>query len=134
MTEKPQASNAPQTPKAEASEEKLPLVIQVIPGQAREGLMTMFPVGKWEAKNLSDLVEEAMSKEHNVEDREVLNKIHEQMGGGGKLLYEGKEIHSNPLDYAKIEKTETGERYYYIELKAIKPQEGGRGLYRLLYS
>jgi hypothetical protein len=32
------------------------------------------------------------------------------------------------LEYAEAEQTEAGEKYLYVPIRAIKPQEGGMGL------
>jgi len=119
--EKTQAEKAPE---AKATE-KLSLVLEVIPGQAKEGLLTIFEAGKWETTELSDLVQKALAKDCSIEERDLVGKINEQMDGG-KLLYNNKEIHSTAADYAVREKTEAGQDYLYVALRAIKPQEGGR--------
>lgn len=105
-------------------EEKLPLVIEIIPGQAMQGLVTVFDYEEWKSKDLQSLVKTALEKTYSLEEQELLKKVKEQLTGG-KLLSKGKEVESSPLDYAVKERTESGQEYFYIELKAIKPQEGG---------
>ncbi|MEM5868815.1 MAG: hypothetical protein QXL09_02595 [Candidatus Aenigmatarchaeota archaeon] len=110
--------------KKEIAEKKLPLVLEIIPGQAKNGLLVLFDPGKYEEKNLEDLVKEALEKEVSIEERDLVEKIKEQLMGG-KLLYNNREINGKAIDYAVKEKTEAGEEYLYIALRAIKPQEGG---------
>jgi len=44
---------------------------------------------------------------------------------GGKLLCRGHEIEGTALEYAETEQTEAGEKYFYVPIRAIKPQEDG---------
>ncbi len=115
ISEKPVAEN----------KQNLSLVLEVIPGQAKEGLLTIFEAGKWEKSELSDLVDQALRKDCSIEEKDLVSKVREQLNSG-KLLYNNKEVHSNPEDYAVKEKTEAGQEYLYVGLRAIKPQEGGR--------
>ncbi|MBI4983074.1 hypothetical protein HZC32_00310 [Candidatus Woesearchaeota archaeon] len=104
----------------------LPLVLQIIPGQAKTGVYCKFEAGTWEGENIASLVNAALKREYSIEDREVLAKIKEQVNDGGKLLYQGKDIDTNGLSaYLVKEKTDSGQEYFYSELKAIKAQEGG---------
>jgi len=116
-------------PKSDATpnlEARLPLVLEIVPGQAREGLVEMFPPGSYETKDVADLVESVLGKENmSVEERQVLNDVRKQLHGG-KLLYNGQEVKGNYTAYATEQTTEQGEKYRYVVLKAIKPQEGGR--------
>ena len=105
-------------------EAKLPLVLEIVPGQAREGIIDIYDAGSYTGKNLKELVGETLAKERSIEERQIVQDIKKQLDDG-KLIYKGNEIKSNPLDYAVIEKTEAGEEYLYIRLTAIKPQEGG---------
>jgi hypothetical protein len=41
------------------------------------------------------------------------------------LLSRGQEIEGTAFEYAVSEQTEAGEKYLYIPVRAIKPQEGG---------
>jgi hypothetical protein len=41
------------------------------------------------------------------------------------LLCRGKAIEGTPLEQAVLEETEAGEKYLYVAVRAIKPQEGG---------
>src|SRR3989338_1855325 len=97
------------------SEEDLSLVLEIIPGQAKEGLMTVFEAGKWRKQELSDLVKQALGKDRSIEERDLVAKVKEQLNGG-KLLYNNKEVHSNPMDYAVREETEARQAYLYVGL------------------
>lgn len=107
------------------SEQLLPLVIEIIPGQAAEGLIQVFEPGTHEGRSLQDLVTEILNKEDwSLEDRQILVDIRRQMQGG-KFLWRGHEIQGDVKDYAVLEKTDAGEEYLYVPIRVIKPQEGG---------
>lgn len=107
------------------SEQILPLVIEIIPGQAAEGLIEVFEPGTYEGKSLQDLVDEILSREDwSLEDRQILVDIAGQRHGG-KLLWRGQEILGDVKDYAVLERTDVGEEYLYAPVRVIKPQEGG---------
>ena len=106
------------------SKTDLPLVLEIMPGQATEGIMSLYEPESYKGKNLDELVKSALNKDLSIEEQQIADKIKEQMVGG-KLLYKGNEVQSNPLDYAVVEKTGEGEKYFYVQLRAIKPQEGG---------
>jgi hypothetical protein len=116
-----------QTAKSELSglEAKLPLVLEIVPGQAREGVVDIYQPGTYNRKTLKQLVDMTLAKDMAIEDRQIVDEVKKQLSGG-ILLYNGKEIHSSPLDYAVKEKTAAGEEYLYVRLRAIKPQEGGQ--------
>ena len=105
-------------------EQKLPLVLEVIPGQAAEGLINIYQPGSYEGHELQDLVYQTIRMDHSVEDSRIADDISNQLNGG-KLLYQGAEIGANPLEHAVLEKTAKGESYHYVQIRAIKPQEGG---------
>ncbi|MFC1697384.1 hypothetical protein ACFL1H_03560 [Nanoarchaeota archaeon] len=105
--------------------EGLSLVLEVIPGQATEGLVTVYHAGNYEDKTLKQLVDTSLAKDRKLEEEQILKDVKSQMSGKGKLLYRGQQIGKNPLDHAIKEKTDNGEEYWYVGLKAIKPQEGG---------
>jgi len=109
----------------EEAEQLLPLVIEVLPGQAGEGLVDIFQPGAYEGKSLRKLCESTLEKKDlSIEEQLILEDINRQLDGG-KFLSRGQEIDSTVLDYAVIEKTEAGEKYLYVPIRAIKPQEGG---------
>jgi len=83
-------------PEREERERILPLVVEVMPGRA-------------------DLT---------IEERQVLEDIKRQLDGG-KLLCRGNEIDVPAAEYASVGETEAGEKYVYVPIRAIKPQEGG---------
>ena len=66
----------------------------------------------------------------SIEERQILDDIQRQLQGG-KLLAKGRNTHSPVLDYVRLEESEEGEKYFYIPVRAIKPQEGG-GPYSVL--
>ena len=109
----------------EEAEQLLPLVIEVLPGQAGEGLVDIYQPGAYEGKSLRKLCESTLKKEDlTIEEQLILEDINRQLDGG-KFLSRGQEIDSRALEYAVIEKTEAGEKYLYVPIRAIKPQEGG---------
>jgi len=110
---------------AEEAEQLLPLVIEVLPGQAGEGLVDIYQPGAYEGKSLRKLCESTLKKKDlTIEEQLILEDINRQLDGG-KFLSRGQEIESRALEYAVIEETEVGEKYLYVPIRAIKPQEGG---------
>ncbi|MEM4641098.1 MAG: hypothetical protein QXW65_01090 [Candidatus Pacearchaeota archaeon] len=111
---------------ANLNQEKLPLVLEIIPGQAKEGLLVLFKPGEYEEKNLEALVKEALEKEVSIEERDLVEKIKEQLDGGKLLhIYNNKEVKGEAIKHAVKETTEVGEKYLYIGVRVIKPEEGG---------
>ncbi len=105
--------------------EPLPLVIEILPGQSGVGLIDIFQPGAYERKTLRELCEEILQKEDwSIEEKEILENINKQLDGG-ILLSRGKTVDNTAVEYANIEETEAGERYFYVPVRAIKPQEGG---------
>jgi hypothetical protein len=103
----------------------LPLVVEVLPGQAREGLIDVYEPGSYEGIPVRELVYETLGKKSwSIEEKQILDDINRQLSGG-KLLIRGKEIQGMALDHAVMEQTGDGEKYLYISVRAIKPQEGG---------
>ena len=103
----------------------LPLVIEIIPGQAEEGLIDVYETGSYEGKNLRELVKNTLNKGNwSLEERQIIDDIRRQLTGG-KLLCRGKEIEGTAVDHALMESTDAGEDYLYLPVRAIKPQEGG---------
>lgn len=105
-------------------EERLPLVVEIMPGQAREGLVHIFEPDHYDEMQPDQLVHYALSSDTSIEDRSIKRKIEEQMQGG-VLLYKGEEAEGYLLDKLSVEETAQGERYMYMPLRVIKPQEGG---------
>ncbi|MBW1951549.1 MAG: GNAT family N-acetyltransferase [Deltaproteobacteria bacterium] len=102
------------------------LVIEIMAGQAGEGLIEIFEPGSYEGKPLRKLCEETLSKTNwSIEEQQVLEDIKRQLAGG-KLLCRGREVDGKARDYAEVQETEVGEQYLYVPVRAIKPQEGGR--------
>jgi len=109
----------------EIVEQVLPLVVEIIPGQAGEGLIDIYEPGSYEGQSLWRLCEKTLSKKHwSIEEQQVLEDIRRQLDGG-RLLCRGRQIDGTPLHFAVLQETEAGERYLYVPIRAIKPQEGG---------
>jgi len=111
--------------KTKELQQLLPLVVEIIPGQAAEGLIDVYEPGSYEGKTLRKLCEGTMNKKKwTIEEQLIIEDIHRQLEGG-KLLCRGRDIEGTALEYAVSEQTEAGERYLYVPIRAIKPQEGG---------
>lgn len=109
----------------EERREKLPLVLEILPGQAGEGLVVVYDPGAYEHRDLQELCDEALNRQNlSIEEQVILEDINRQLQGG-KLLFRGQEVTGSPLSAAVIEETEAGERYNYVPIRAVKPQEGG---------
>jgi hypothetical protein len=107
-------------------EELLPLVVEILPGQAGEGLLEVFEPGSYETKKLADLCQQMLERsDWSIEERQILDDIQRQLHGG-KLLAKGRNTQAPVQDYVRLEESEEGERYFYIPVRAIKPQEGGK--------
>ena len=112
--------------KAEEEQQVLPLVIEIMPGQAGEGLVDIYQPGSYEGKSLRQLCQKTLDKKDlSIEEQLILEDIERQLKGG-KFLSRGQDIDSMAQAYAVMEETEAGEKYLYIPVRAIKPQEGGR--------
>jgi len=106
-------------------EQPLPLVVEILPGQAGEGLLAVFEPGSYESKSLHDLCQQMLERrDWSIEERQILEDIQRQLQGG-KLLARGRDTQAQALDYARLEQSEAGENYFYVPVRAIKPQEGG---------
>lgn len=103
----------------------LPLVVEIIPGQAGEGLIEVFEPGSYEGKSLQELCDRMLAKKNwSIEDIQVLEDIQRQLDGG-RLLIRGGEIRNPAEKFAILEQSPAGENYLYVAVRAIKPQEGG---------
>ena len=106
-------------------EKLLPLVLEVMPGHAAEGLIDIYEPGSYEGKSLRKLCDRTLNKKNlSIEEQLIVEDITRQLEGG-KLLCRGQEIEGTALEYAVSEETEKGEKYLYVPVRAIKPQEGG---------
>jgi hypothetical protein len=107
------------------AEKLLPLVIEIMPGHAAEGLIDIYAPGSYEGKSLRKLCDRTLNKKKwSIEERLIVEDIDRQREGG-KLMCRGQEIDGTALEYAVSEQTEAGEKYLYVPIRAIKPQEGG---------
>ena len=112
---------------ADEAEKLLPLVLEIIPGHAAEGLIDIYVPGSYEGKSLRKLCDSTLSKKNlSIEEQLIAEDVARQLEGG-KLLCRGQEIEGTALEYAVSEQTEAGEKYLYVPIRAIKPQEGGIG-------
>jgi len=109
----------------EVVEQLLPLVLELIPGQAGEGLIDVHEPGSYEDQSLRKLCERLLGRTNwSLEEQHVLEDVRRQLAGG-RLLCRGRYIDGAALDHAVVEETEAGEKYLYIPVRVIKPQEGG---------
>ncbi|HYA02516.1 MAG TPA: hypothetical protein VEI04_05325 [Syntrophobacteria bacterium] len=112
-------------PEREELPRALPLVLEIMAGQASEGLVDILEARSYEGRSLRALVQAALSRaDLTIEERQILEDIKRQLDGG-KLLSRGKDIDGTATEYASLEETEAGEEYLYVPVRAIKPQEGG---------
>ena len=103
----------------------LPLVVEIMPGQAAEGLIDIYEPGSYEGKTLRKLCDRTLSKKKwTIEEQLIIEDINRQLAGG-KLLCRGQDVEGTALEYAVSEQTEAGEKYLYVPIRAVKPQEGG---------
>jgi hypothetical protein len=103
----------------------LPLVVEIIPGQAGEGLIEVYEPGDYEGRSLQELCNRMLAKTNwSIEELQVLEDIQRQLDGG-RLLTKSGGIGSAAQEYATLEETAAREKYFYIAVRAIKPQEGG---------
>ena len=103
----------------------LPLVLEIIPGQAGEGLVVVLEPDSYEGRPLRELCREALGRtDFSIEERQVLDDIERQLKGG-KLLCQGRDLEAPAASFGTVEETEAGEAYLYVPVRAIKPQEGG---------
>ena len=110
------------------AEKLLPLVLEVMPGHAAEGLIEIYEPGSYEGKTLRKLCDQTLNKKNlTIEEQLIAEDVARQLEGG-KLLCRGQEIEGTALEFAVSEQTEAGEKYFYVPVRAIKPQEGGIGL------
>jgi hypothetical protein len=107
------------------AEKLLPLVLEIIPGHAAEGVIDIYEPGSHEGKSLRKLCDRTLNKKNlTIEEQLIVEDVARQLEGG-KLLCRGQEIEGTALEYAVSEQTEAGEKYLYVPIRAIKPQEGG---------
>ena len=107
------------------AEKLLPLVLEIMPGHAADGLIEIYEPGSYEGKTLRKLCDRTLSKKNlTIEEQLIVEDIARQLDGG-KLLCRGQDIEGTALEFAVSEETEAGEKYFYVPVRAIKPQEGG---------
>jgi len=112
-------------PRPVRREKPLPLVLEILPGQAGEGLVDIYPPGSYEGKSPQELCDLFLRKtDWSLEEQIIIDDIRRQLDGG-KLLFKGRELTGAASDLAEPEVTQEGEEYLYLPIRAIKPQEGG---------
>jgi hypothetical protein len=95
----------------EESQQVLPLILEILPGHAAEGLIDIYEPGSYEGKTLRKLCERTLSKKKwSIEEQLIIEDITRQLHGG-KLLCGGHEIEGGAVEYAVTEETEAGEKY-----------------------
>jgi hypothetical protein len=103
----------------------LPLVVEIIPGLAGEGLIAVHEPGSYEGASLQELCDAMLARQDwSIEELQVLEDIQRQLTGG-KLLAGGRAIGGPAAGYSVLEETPAGESYLYVAVRAIRPQEGG---------
>ena len=103
----------------------LPLVVEIIPGAAEEGLVRAFNVGEYDIeKNVKALAKEILSGEYDMEEGHLIQRINKEINGGKYLIGE-EEVNSKIRNYVAKETTEDGLDYLYLQLRIVRPQEGG---------
>ena len=109
----------------DVEQQLMPLVLEIIPGHAAEGLIEVYEPGSYEGESLKRLCEKTLSKKNlSIEEQLILEDVSRQLEGG-KLLCRGQEIDGGLLEFALAEQTKAGEMYFYVPVRALKPQEGG---------
>ena len=82
------------------AEKLLPLVLEIMPGHAAEGLIDIFEPGSYEAKSLRKLCNRTLSKKNlTIEEQLIVEDVTRQLEGG-KLLCRGQEIEGTALEAA----------------------------------
>jgi hypothetical protein len=110
---------------ADVLEHMLPLVLEILPGQASEGLIDVYQPGSYEGRTLRKLCDKVLLRKNlTLEEQQILEDIDRQLNGG-RLLCRGHGVDSMAIEYAVVEQTEAGEKYLYVPIRAIRPQEGG---------
>jgi hypothetical protein len=107
------------------AEKLLPLVLEILPGHAAEGLIDIYEPGSYEVKSLRKLCDRTLRKKKVPQEEQLIAEDVARQLEGGKLLCRGQEIDGTALEFAVSEQTEAGEKYFYVPIRAIKPQEGG---------
>jgi hypothetical protein len=119
-----------ESPEGQRQEKVLPLVLEILPGQASHGLIDIYEPGSYEGKSLRNLCDRTLAKPNwSIEDRQIVDDILRQLDGG-ILLCRGQDVYDQALTYAEVEESEAGEKYLYVPIRVIKPQEGGAGAER----
>src|SRR4030067_3812261 len=96
------------TPGIEIVEQVLPLVLEIIPGQAADGLIDIYEPGSHEGQTLRKLCERTLNKKDwSIEELQILEDIRRQPEGG-RLICRGKPSAGAALDLAAREATEGG--------------------------
>lgn len=110
-------------------QEKLPLIVEVLPGSAGEGF-GLIRVFEWGSCNLAQPPQEyfdrAVQTPEGVEEQSIIRRIQQERPGN--LLVGAASAPSATVreigHHLEIRDDEE-ERYAYLRLRYVKPQEGG---------
>lgn len=106
-------------------EERLPLAIEVAPGQAEKGLIGIFSPAEYEGQTTRYLVGQMLIDPNlDFEDQRIADEI-KSMIEGGVLQFEDEQASDNPFEHSNIEYMSADERVHYLPLRIIQPKTGG---------
>lgn len=115
----------PEEQKKINTEEKLPLVVELIPGVADQGFIKAYESGNYSLdRTVDSVVNDLILGNHSIEDNVTIDRIKKELGGQmfiGKQDVKGKFV----KDYIRVETTKDGAKYLYLPIRVVKPQEGG---------
>jgi hypothetical protein len=102
-----------------------PMIVEIKAGQASVGLVGVFTPEEYRGRSIGELVQTTLNNQNmSTEDRNLATDVQNNLKNG-KLLYKGNEVKGPAMQYAVPDKSEQGEDFLYVELRAIQPQEGG---------
>ena len=116
--------------KEESLEEKLALIVEVVPGGSSKdysGPMTYIKEGEWENKTAKQIMDIVLKiKNYSIEDQKVIDSIKELYNKGGKIFAGNEEVNGSIDQYVKKQKDKgSGASYMFLRLEVIKSEEGG---------
>jgi hypothetical protein len=103
----------------EKSTGMLPLVLEIKPNQAAEGLVGVFKPNEYCEQNVDSLARTILENpDLNDLERGIVSDIERNLRNG-ELKMHGKKAAGFAKGYATLEKSEAGEPFLYLELRAI---------------
>lgn len=116
--------------KEESLEEKLALIVEVVPGGSSKdysGPMAYIEEGKWENKTVVQIMDIVLkTKNYSIEDQKVMDSIKELYKKGGKIFAGNREVNGSIDQHVKKQKDkDSGSSYMFLRLEVIKSEEGG---------